>query len=188
MNTRYVAGMIAALMLCAVLVAGCTSQTTTSPTPSTATSTAGTRDAFLDQFVVSMERELRNNTTVSLWVSKWQNASAVTIDATFRNVTSNQDVNLNRTVIRFASADDATNYANSNYANAPGYVATTNLTKITSLPYRAYERTKGSAPTVYSAWTGVQVRNVQVTTVQQLDSTVVIDSVSAISRSIAATS
>jgi hypothetical protein len=187
MNTRYVAGMIAALMLCAVLVAGCTSQTTTSPTPSTATSTAGTRDAFLDQFVVSMERELRNNTTVSLWVSKWENASAVTIEATYRNLTANQDVNLNRTVIRFASVDDATNYANSNYANTRGYVETTNFTKIASLPYRAYQLTKGSAPTVYSAWTQVQVRNVQVTTVQQLESTIVVDSVSAIPSSSAAT-
>ncbi len=127
MNTQCVAGMIAALVLGAVLVAGCTSPTTTSPTPSTATSTAGTRDAFLDQFVVSMERELRNNTTVSAWVSKWQNGSAVSIQATFRNVTSNQDLNLNRTVIRFASIDDATNYVNNNTA---GYVVTTNFTKI----------------------------------------------------------
>jgi hypothetical protein len=188
MNSRYVAAMIAALMLGAVLVAGCTSPTTTSPTPSTATSTAGTRDAFLDRYVASLERELRNNTTVSLWVSKWENASAVTIEATYRNVTSNQDVNLNRTVIRFASVDDATNYVNDNYANAPGYVVTTNLTKITSLPYRAYELTKGSAPGIYSAWTGVQIRDLRWTTVQQLDSTIVIDSVSTISRSIAATS
>jgi outer membrane murein-binding lipoprotein Lpp len=134
MNTRYVAGMVAAAVLGAVLVAGCTSPTTMSPTPSTATSTAGTHDAFLDQFVVSMERELRNNTTVSAWVAKWQNGSAVSIQAQFRNVTSNQNVNLNRTVIRFASIGDATNYVNSNKA---GYVETTNLTKVTSLPYRA---------------------------------------------------
>ena len=185
MNTRYMAGLIAALLLGAVLVAGCTSSTTTSPTPSTATSTAGTRDAFLDQFVVSLERELRNNTTVSLWVSKWQNASAVTIEATYRNVTSNRDINLNRTVIRFASVDDATNYVNSNYASTPGYVVTTNFTKITSLPYRAYERTKGTAPTVYSAWTQIQIRDFLWTTVQQLDSTIVIDSASSISSSTA---
>jgi len=188
MNTRYVAGMIAALLLGAVIVAGCTSSTTTSPTPSTATSTAGTRDAFLERYVASLERELRNNTTVSLWVSKWQNASAVTIEATYRNVTSNQDVNLNRTVIRFASIDDATNYANSNYANTSGYVVTTNFTKIASLPYRTYELTKGSAPTVYIAWTQVQIRDARSTTVQQLDSTIVIDSVSASSSSSAATS
>jgi outer membrane murein-binding lipoprotein Lpp len=180
MNTRYVAAIIAALVLGAVIVAGCTSSTTTSPTPSTATSTAGTRDAFLERYVASLERELRNNTTVSLWVSKWQNGSAVSIEATFRNVTSNQDVNLNRTVIRFASTDDATSYVESNYANAP---LTTNFTKITSLPYRAYELTKGSAPTVYRAWTQVQIRDLRWTTVQQLDSTIVIDSVSAIPSS-----
>jgi len=180
MNTRDMAGLIAAIVLVAVFVAGCTSPTTTSPTPSIATSTAASRDTFLDQFVVSMERELRNNTTVSAWVSKWQNGSAVSIQATFRNVTSNQDVNLNRTVIRFASIDDATNYVNNITA---GYPVTTNFTKITSLPYRAYERTKGSAPTVYSAWTQVQIRDLRWTTLQQLDNTIVIDSASASSSS-----
>jgi outer membrane murein-binding lipoprotein Lpp len=185
MNTRYVAGIIAAVALGAVLVAGCTSPTTTSPTPSTATSTAGTHDAFLDQFVVSMERELRNNTTVSAWVSKWQNGSAVSIQATFRNVTSNQDVYLNRTVIRFTSVDDATNYVNNNTA---GYVVTTNLTKVTSLPYKAYQLTKGSAPTVYSAWTKVQIRNIRVDTIEQIDDTVIVDSVGANPSSVVATS
>jgi hypothetical protein len=181
MNMRYVAGMIALLMLGAVLVGGCTTPTTTSP--SAGTSTAATRDPFLDQFVVSMERELRNDTTVSAWVSKWQNGSAVNIQATFRNVTSNRDVNLNRTVIRFASTDDATNYVESSYANAP---LTTNVTKIGSLPYKAYELTKGSAPTVYRAWTQVQVQDLRWTTIQQFDDTIVIDSLSTVPSSAAA--
>jgi outer membrane murein-binding lipoprotein Lpp len=171
MATRYVVGMIGALVLGALLVAGCTSPTTTSPTPSTATSTAGARDAFLDQFVVSMERELRNNTTVSAWVSKWQNGSSVSIQATFRNVTSNQDVNMNRTVMRFASTDDATNYVDSNRAR---YVETTNVTKALSLPYKAYELTKGSAPQVYRAYT----RILDADAIQQIDDVVIIDSVS----------
>jgi len=152
-------------MLGAVLVSGCTSPATTSPTPSAAMSTAGTHNAFLNQFVVSMERELRNNTTVSSWVAKWQNDSAVTIRATYRNVS------LNRTVIRFASTSAATNYVENTYPNAP---ITTNVTKAISLPYRAYELAKGSAPAVYTAWT--QVRSG--TTIQQLDDTIVIDSVS----------
>jgi hypothetical protein len=181
MNMRYVAGVIALLMLGAVLVGGCTTPTTTSP--SAGTSTAATRDPFLAQFVVSMEHELRNNTTVSTWVSKWQNGSAVNIQATFRNVTSNRDVNMNRTVIRFASTDDATNFVKSNYANAP---LTTNLTKITSLPYKAYELTKGSAPTVYHAWTQVQIRDLRWTTIQQFDNTIVIDSSSTVPSSAAA--
>jgi outer membrane murein-binding lipoprotein Lpp len=185
MNTRYAAAIIAAVVLGAVIVAGCTSSTTTSPTPSTATSTAGTRDAFLERYVASLERELRNDTTVSAWVSKWQNGSVVSIQATFRNVTSNQDVTLNRTVTRFASIDDATNYTNSITA---GYVETTNFTKATSLPYRAYELTKGSAPTVYSAWTQVQIRDLRWTTIQQIDHAVVVDSVSASQSSSAATS
>jgi hypothetical protein len=168
--------MIAAVVFGAVLVAGCTSPTTTSPTPSTATSTAGTRDAFLDQFVVSMERELRNNTTVSAWVAKWQNGSAVSIQTQFKNVTSNEDLNLNRTVIRFASIDDATNYVNNNTA---GYLVTTNLTKVTSLPYIAYELTKGSAPMVYSAWTKIEIRDLRWDTIQQIDDTVIMDSLSA---------
>jgi hypothetical protein len=67
-------------MLGTVFIAGCTSPTTTSPTPSTetsgATSTARNRDAFLEQYVISLERELRNDTTVSAWVAKWQNESA----------------------------------------------------------------------------------------------------------------
>jgi hypothetical protein len=180
MNLRCVAGIIAALMLCAVFVAGCTSPTMTSPTPSPVTSTAATRDRFLERYVISLERELRDNTTVSLWVAKWQNASTVSVEATFRNVTSNQDVNLNRTIMRFASTEDASSYAERNYANA---TLTTNFTKIGSLPYRAYELTKGSAPTLYRAWTQVQIQNLQWTTVQQLDSTLVIDSVSAIPSS-----
>jgi hypothetical protein len=112
-----------------------------------------------------MERELRNNTTVSSWVAKWQNDSAVTVRATYRNVS------LNRTVIRFASTSAATNYVENTYRNAP---ITTNVTKAISLPYRAYELAKGSAPAVYTAWT--QVRSG--TTIQQLDDTIVIDSVS----------
>jgi hypothetical protein len=179
MNTRYLAGMITALVLGAIFISGCTSPTTTSPTPSIATSTSGGRDAFLDQFVVSMERELRNNTTVSAWVSKWQNGSAVTIQATFRNVTSNQDVNLNRTVMRFASIDDATNYVNNNRA---GYVETTNVTKALSLPYKAYELTKGSAPQVYRAWTRILGADV----IQQIDDVVIIDLVSLVTSSSAA--
>ena len=87
---------------------------------------------------------------------KWQNCTGVNIQATFKNVTSNRDVNLNRSVIRFASVDDATNYVNSNNA---GYSQTTNLTKVVSLPYIAYEATKGSAPTVYSAWTKISIRD-----------------------------
>jgi outer membrane murein-binding lipoprotein Lpp len=185
MNTQCVAVTIAAVVLGAVFVAGCTSPTTTSPTPSTATSTAGTRDAFLDQFVVSMERELRNNTTVYAWVAKWQNGSAVSIQTQFRNVTSNQDLNLNRTVIRFASIDDATNYANNNTA---GYLVTTNLTKAASLPYKAYQLTKGSAPTVYSAWTKIEIRDLRWDTIQQIEDTVIVDSVSASPSSSVATS
>ena len=185
MDTRYVAVMIAAVVLGAVLVAGCTSPTTTSPTPSTATSTAGARDAFLDQFVVSLEREFRNDTTVYAWVAKWQNGSAVSIQTQFRNVTSNQDLNLNRTVIRFASIDDATRYVNDNTA---GYLVTTNLTKETSLPYSVYELTKGSAPTVYSAWTKVEIRDLRWDTIQQIDDMVIVDSVSASPSSAAATS
>ena len=175
--------MVAALVLVAVLVAGCTSPTTTSPTPSTATSTAGTRDAFLNQFVVSMEQELRNNTTVSAWAAKWQNGSAVSIETTFKNVTSNQDVNMNSTIIRFASISDATNYVNTNKAG----VETTNLTKVTSLWYRTYELTKGSAPKVYSAWTNIEIRDFKWITTQQIDDTVIIDSVGT-SPSSAATS
>lgn len=181
MSVKFIAGMATALVLVAVLVAGCTSPTTTSPTPSTATSTAGTRDAFLNQFVVSMEKELRNNTTVSAWVAKWQNGSAVSIEAAFKNVTSNQDVNLDSTVIRFASISDATSYFNANKAG----VETTNLTKVTSLWYRTYELTKGSAPTVYSAWTNIEIRDLRWITIQQIDDTVIIDSVGASSNSAA---
>ncbi|MGZ4928909.1 MAG: hypothetical protein ACXV76_11665 [Halobacteriota archaeon] len=60
----------------------------------------------------------------------------------FQNVTSTQNLNWNVTVIRFASMDDATNYANSNTAG----LVTTNLTKAMSPQYKAYELTKGSAP------------------------------------------
>ena len=118
MNPRYVTGVIAVLVLGAVPLAGCTSPTTTSPTPSKATSTAGTHDAFLDQFVVSLERELRNDTTVSAWAAKWQNDSAVSIQTQFRNVSSNQDLNWNITIIRFATIDSATAYIN----NIPRYL------------------------------------------------------------------
>lgn len=162
---------IAAVVLGAVFVAGCTSPTTTSPTPSTATSTAGTRDAFLDRFVVSMERELRNNTTVYGWVAKWQNSSAVSIQAQFKNATNQNVTYLNRTVIRFASIGDATNYVNSIKA---GYVETTNSTKVVSLPYKAYESTTGSAPTVYSAWTKGEIRDLRWDTIQQIDDTVIL--------------
>ena len=169
--------MVAALVLVAVLVAGCASPTTTSPTPSTATSTAtstaGTHDAFLNQYVVSMQQELTNNTTVSAWAAKWQNGSTVSIETTYKNVTSNKDVNLNITVIRFASISDATNYVNANKAG----VETTNMTKVTSLYYRAYELTKGSAPTVYRAWTNFEIRDLRLITIQQIDDTVIIDSV-----------
>jgi hypothetical protein len=118
MNLRRVAGIIAVLALCAVFVAGALFPQRRHQPRSTVTSTAATRDRFLERYVTLLEHELRNNTTVSLWVAKWQNASAVSVEATFRNVTSNQDVNLNRTVMRFASIEDASNYAESNYANA----------------------------------------------------------------------
>jgi hypothetical protein len=176
MNTRYLAGLIAALVLGAIFVAGCTSPTTTSPSPSTATSattsTAGTRDAFLDQFVVSLERELRNDTTVSAWAAKWHNDSAVSIQTQFRNVSSNQDLNWNITVIRFATIDSATAYVNNNTAG----LVTTNLTKVISLPYRAYELTKGSAPAVYNAWIDFKIRDRKLDTIQQMDDIVIIDS------------
>ena len=94
---------------------------------------AQTRDAFLEQYIISLERELRNDTTVSAWVAKWQNESAVSIQTQFRNVTSTQNLNWNVTVIRFASIDDATNYANSNTAG----LVTTNLTKVMSPLYKA---------------------------------------------------
>lgn len=179
-HRQYLAGIIATLVLGVVIIAGCTSPTP-SPTPSVATSTSGARDAFLDKFVTSMESELKNNTTVSVWVSKWQNGSVVTIQTTFKNVTSNQDITLNRTVMRFASTEDASNYAASNYPNA---LETTNFTKLTSLPYKAYQATKGSAPTVYRAWTQV----LRLTTIQQLDNILVIDSVSASSSATTTTS
>ncbi len=163
-------------MLGAVFMAGCTSPTTTSPTPSTitagATSTTGTRDAFLEQYVISLERELRNDTTVSAWVAKWQNESTVSIQTEFRNVTSNQNLNWNITIIRFGSINDATNYTNSNTA---GFV-TTNLTKVISLPYRVYELTKGSAPNVYDAWINFEIRDRRLDTIQQIDDIVVKDS------------
>lgn len=177
--------MIAAVVLGAVLVAGCTSPTTTSPTPSTATSSAGTHDTFLDSFVVSLEKELRNNTAVYSWVAKWQNGSAVSVQAQFRNVTSNEDLNLNRTIIRFASINEATNYVNANNA---GYVGTTNLTKPLSLPYKAYELTKGSAPTVYSAWQKIEIRDLRRDAIQQIDDIVIVDSASLIQSTSAATS
>ena len=175
-NRRYLAALLAALMLGTVFVAGCTSPTTTSPTPSTAiseaTSTARTRDAFLEQYVISLERELRNDTTVSAWVAKWQNESAVSIQTQFRNVTSSQNLNWNVTVIRFTSIDDATNYANSNTAG----LITTNLTKMISLPFKAYELTKGSAPNVYNAWINFEIRDRRLDTIQQIDDIVIIDS------------
>ncbi|HYA33788.1 MAG TPA: hypothetical protein VEG65_07345 [Candidatus Bathyarchaeia archaeon] len=169
MNKRCLTGLIAVIVLGAVLVAGCTSPTTTSPTPSATTSTSVTRDPFLDRLVISMESELRNNTTVSAWIEKWENGSTVTVQAQYGAVT------LNRTVIRFASIDGASAYAKNVTA---GYVVTTNVTKVTSLPYRAYQLTKGSAPTVYTAWTRVEIRPVRTDIVQQIDDTVVIDSVS----------
>jgi hypothetical protein len=163
-------------MLGTVLVAGCTSPTTTSPTPSTATSgvtsTARTRDAFLEQYIISLERELRNDTTVSAWVAKWQNESAVSIQTQFRNVTSTQNLNWNVTVIRFASIDDATNYANSNTAG----LVTTNLTKAMSPLYKAYELTKGSAPNMYNAWINFEIRDRRLDTIQQIDDLVITDS------------
>ncbi len=94
--------------------------------PSTIKSTAGTNDAFLEQYVVSLERELRKDTTVSVWVTKWQNESTVNVQIQHTNVTSNQNLNWKITAIRFASIDDATNYANS---NTSGFV-TTNLKKV----------------------------------------------------------
>jgi len=175
-NRRYLAALLAALMLGTVFVAGCTSPTTTSPTPSTAiseaTSTARTRDAFLEQYVISLERVLMNDTTVSAWGAKWQNESAVSIQTQFRNVTSSQNLNWNVTVIRFTSIDDATNYANSNTAG----LITTNLTKVISLPYKAYELTKGSAPNVYNAWINFEIRDRRLDTIQQIDDIVIIDS------------
>jgi hypothetical protein len=167
------AALLAALMLGTVFVAGCTSPTTTSTTPSTevsaATSTARTRDAFLERYVISLERELRNDTTVSAWVAQWQNESAVTIQTQFRNVTSSQNLNWNVTVIRFTSIDDATNYTNSNTAG----LITTNLTKVISLPYKL---TKGSAPNVYNAWINFEIRDRRLDTIQQIDDVVIIDS------------
>lgn len=163
-------------MLWNVFIAGCTSPTTTSPTPSTensgATSTARTRDAFLEQYVISLERELRNDTTVSAWVARWQNESAVSIQTQFSNVTSGQHLNWNVSVVRFTSIDDATNYANSNTTG----LVTTNLTKVISIPYRAYELTKGSAPNVYHAWINFEIRDRRLDTMQQIDDIVIIDS------------
>jgi len=116
-----------------------------------------------------MERQLTNNTTVSSWVERWQNGTTVTIQAQYKGVT------LNRTVIRFASIDDATTYAKNVTA---GYVITTNVTRPLSLPYRAYQLTKGSAPTVYVAWTKVEIQPPSTSTIQQIDDTVIIDTVS----------
>ena len=67
-NGQYFVALITTLVLGAVFITGCTSPTTTSPTPSTITSTVETRDAFLEQYVISLERELRNDTTVSVWL------------------------------------------------------------------------------------------------------------------------
>jgi len=163
-------------MLWTVFVAGCTSPTTTSPTPSTensgATSTAQTRVAFLEQYVISLERELRNDTTVSAWVARWQNESAVSIQTQFSNVTSGQHLNWNVSVVRFTSIDDATNYANSNTTG----LVTTNLTKVISIPYRAYELTKGSTPNVYHAWINFEIRDRRLDTIQQIDDMVIVDS------------
>jgi len=174
MNKRCLAGMIAAIVLGVVLVAGCTSPTTTSPTPSpapsTTTSAAAARDPFLNSLVISMERELANNITVSSWVERWENGTTVSIQAQYNGVS------LNRTVIRFASIDAATAYANNITA---GYVITTNVTKAVSLPYRAYQLTKGSPPTVYIAWTKIDFQPPGTSTIQQIDDTVIVDMVSA---------
>jgi hypothetical protein len=122
-----------------------------------------------------MERELSNDTTVYAWAAKWQTGTAVSIEAQFKNVTSNQDLSLNRTVIRFASVGDATNYVTNNTA---GYVVTTNVTKAVSLPYKAYELVNGSAPTVYRAWTKISTQPPRTYTIEQINEIVVIDSVS----------
>jgi hypothetical protein len=177
MNKRFLAGLTATIVLGAVLVAGCTSPTTTSPTPTTTTSTAVSRDPFLNQFVVSMERQLSNTTTISSWVEKWENGTTVSIQAQYGGVS------LNRTAIRFASTEEATTYANN---LTLGYVSTTNVTRAASLPYNAYQLTKGSAPAVYRAWTKVEVRPPSTVIVQQIDDTVIVDSVSTGSSSAAA--
>lgn len=105
-------------------------------------------------------------------VAKWQNESAVSIQTQYTNVTSNQNLNWNISTIRFASIDDATNYAKS---NTSGLIAT-NLTKVVSLPFKAYELTKESPPTVYRAWIDFEIRDRRLDTIQQIDDLGIIES------------
>jgi hypothetical protein len=157
-----------------VLVAGCTSplSNNTSPTPSTATSQPSEHDAFLSQFVSSLYGEYKNNTTVSSWIEKWQNGTAVNVQLQY-NLTATTSMTDNQTIIRFKTIDDATNYVQS--LNKSGYVLTTN---VTSLQYKAYVLVARHAPTVHEEYTKITIQSPAYDTIRQIDNIVTLETLS----------
>ena len=173
MNKSYWTLFLALVVGGAVLVAGCTSplSSNTSPTPSTATSQPSEQhDAFLSQYVSSLHGEFKNNTTVTKWIEKWQNGTAVNVQLQY-NLTKTTSVTNNQTIIRFKTIDDATNYVKS--LNKSGYVLTTN---VTSLQARAYQLVARHAPTVHEEYTKIAIRNLSYSTIRQIDNIVTIES------------
>jgi hypothetical protein len=144
----------------------------------TANATPTPHDLLLDQLIASMEHQLTNNhlcfragVEMAAELGRQQTGNVQKRDVQSR-------CQLEPPRHPFASTGDPANFTKASCSNA---TETTNVTKITSLSYRAYEAMTGSPPATYNAWTIVQTPNLRWIIIEQLDDGVVIDSLSVMS-------
>jgi hypothetical protein len=137
-------GSLTFLLVCIVVIAGCTTSTTNQTTTSTP-STAASRDAFLEKYISQLYNNAQKNYTVTAWDVNWRNSSTVNVILTTENETSQTVVSENRTIMHFESTDDAIAYFNG--LNITGYILYENIytggayqdvTGHTPVPYKAY--------------------------------------------------
>ncbi len=137
------------IVITSLAVAGCTT-----PTPGTSPSPSATPDSHLARYVEEYTQSSRalhpNNMTT--WRVTWNNSTAVQIQAAYTyqppipNTTTTFTYAETSTVLKFGSADDASQYAKS---HASGYRLTrTNCTNATATVLGLYTRAMGHRPTV----------------------------------------
>ncbi|MFZ0011725.1 MAG: hypothetical protein WAL97_07475 [Halobacteriota archaeon] len=134
---------IVLVMIASLSIAGCTSSTSSNQTPS-----AATHDAFLENYLTAYKNAQYsdNGQHVQAWELDWINSTSARIQFTVFNISANNTINSDGTIIVFPTTQDATNYVNT--MNLTAY----SLARTEYPSGGAYVNATGHAPQIYKVY------------------------------------
>jgi hypothetical protein len=135
---------VLSLVVASLLVAGCFS--TPSDTHQTPSASAATHDAFLENYMAGLKNVsyADKNYTYKAWDVTWINSTAVRLEETYLNKSTNTTANLVATYLIFPTTQDATNYVNA--MNKTAYSLANTVYSTTG---GGYQQITGHAPQTF---------------------------------------